>query len=95
MKEHNPNMTSTTVTPSTTLNTGNKTPQSQSTGSRSVSQGGSVASSLDLSVEGVASSHNQNTSSKDKKSKKKKVLNVCIKILKSRIDAPRDLLNLL
>ena len=72
-------MTSVTVTPSTILNAGNKTPQSQSTGS--ASQVGSVASSLDLSVEGVVSSHNQSSSSKDKKSKKKKVLNVYIKIL--------------
>jgi hypothetical protein len=73
-EERHPNMVSTTVTPATTLATGNKMPQSPSTDSRSVSQVGSVASSLDLSVEGVASSHNQNTSSKDKKSKKKKLL---------------------
>ena len=80
MKERNLDMTSATVTPSTILSTENKTPQSQSTGS--ASQVGSVASSLDLSVDGVASSQNQSTSSKDKKSKKKKVLNVCTKNIK-------------
>ena len=52
---------------------GNKTPQSQSAGSRSVSQVGSVASSLDLSIDALTP--NSNTSSEKKKSKKKKVWN--------------------
>ena len=78
MKECTSNTTPKTVN-CTAVTAGNKTPQSQSIGSRSVSQGGSVASSLDLSLEGVASnsnaspSENQPTASKDKKSKKKKV----------------------
>jgi len=59
---------------------GNKTPQSQSTGSRSVSQAGSVASSLDISLEGQALNQQQNAT-KDKKSKKKKLLGL-IKISK-------------
>ena len=64
------------TTTTTTLASGNKTPQSQSAGSRSISQVGSVASSLDLSLEGsslAASLQNQSTPSKEKKSKKKKV----------------------
>lgn len=81
MKERTPNMTPKTVNCTPTVTDGNKTPQSQSTGSRSVSQVGSVASSLDLSLEGVASnsnassSQNQPTAPKEKKSKKKKVYN--------------------
>ena len=58
------------------LAAGNKTPLSQSAGSRSASQVGSVASSLDLSIEGLTPNSNtssQPTITKDKKSKKKKV----------------------
>ena len=60
------------------LASGNKTPLSQSAGSRSASQVGSVASSLDLSIEGLTPNSNtssQPTITKDKKSKKKKVWN--------------------
>ena len=79
IKERTPNTTPKCVNCTTTLTAGNNTPQSQSTGSRSVSQVGSVASSLDLSLECVASNITsssqqvQPTTSKDKKSKKKKV----------------------
>ena len=79
IKERTPNTTPKCVNCTTTLTAGNNTPQSQSTGSRSVSQVGSVASSLDLSLECVASNitssskQAQPTTSKDKKSKKKKV----------------------
>ena len=55
------------------LASGNKTPLSQSAGSRSASQVGSVASSLDLSIDALTP--NSNTSSEKKKSKKKKVWN--------------------
>ena len=63
------------------LAAGNKTPLSQSAGSRSASQVGSVASSLDLSIDALtpnsntSSLQNQPTISKEKKSKKKKVWN--------------------
>jgi hypothetical protein len=61
------------------LASGNKTPLSQSAGSRSASQVGSVASSLNLSIEGLtpnsntSSPQNESTIPKEKKSKKKKV----------------------